>query len=349
MVRGNIMRKFLFCLFSLLILTAFPLKALELDKDMIDDMSRSLSRALPPTIVGPDDRKEITGKAEGAEKAVVVFDMTFKQNYLIGCSGAMIGNKTVLTAAHCLMDMKGNYVDKLTVYATGIQMQKQQEANNVSETHQDTEEDDNSFEAMMNRFKQSSKQKEKEWEQFAPERFGTNFLNAKATSVWVPNGYKEAIRNNDYTKRHNNDYGIIFLDSELGKEISQNGGQILGLKALSEQDFYNIDIVVIGRGNDKSAYSLWKSPGHIKKKDVSWDTNEVYFDADIVIGNSGSPVFKTSDPNNIIALAVEETPAIYGFPAPNVGLPIRQEIVNNINKVKKGEEGFKSHPLPKDK
>ena len=342
MFKGNIMRKFLFCLFSFLILIAIPLKAIEIDNAMIDDMSKDLAEVLSlPTIVGPDDREEITGKAEGAEKAVVVFDMTFKQNHLIGCSGAMIGNKTVLTAAHCLVDMQGHYVDKVTVYATGIQ--KKQEANNVSETHQDTDDSDNSYEAMINRFKQSSKQKEKEWEQFAPERFGTNFLNAKATSVWVPNKYIQSLRNNDYMERHNNDYGIIFLDSELGKEISQNGGQILGLKALSEQDFYNIDIVVIGRGNDKSAYSLWKSPGHIKKKDVSWDTNEVWFDADIVIGNSGSPVFKTSDPNNIIALTVEETPANYGFPAPNVGLPIRQEIVNNINKVKKGE--LKTHYL----
>ena len=331
------MRKFLFCLLSFLILAAFPLKALELDKDMIDDMSRSLSRALPPTIVGPDDREEITGKAEGAEKAAVILDITDRDGLSWKCSGAMIGYKTVLTAAHCITDERGRYAQEVTVYAVGLPEQEKTE---------DTEEPQENTEPLDPKTAELVKKLREAWDEALPD--GTKFPNAKAKAIWVPQEYKKAVSNNDIAEQDNYDYGTLFLESELGKDTG-----VLGLKVLSEKEFADINIVTIGRGKDKKDYSLWRSPGRIKKDDVMLSLNLILFDADVLEGNSGGPIMRKSNPTNIIALAngqLKNVDYVSEGCAPNFALPIRQEIVDHINKVKKGvEDGFKSHPLPKDK
>ena len=328
------MKKLLFSLFNIFVLIALPLQAMEVDMSILNDMSKEISKDLNvPTIVGPDDREEITGKASGPEKAVVVIDIVGNDERGYICSGAMIGYKTVLTAAHCLIDNSGNYAKEIKVYATG--MPKEQKQGGLTPASESTEEATNPHESQVEKYKRMVMQG---WEEKFPD--GSKFPNAKAKSLWVPDKYKKGIRNNDETEKQDNDYGIIFLDSELGKDI----GQVLGLKVLSEAQFFNIDIIVIGRGYDKHNYSLWKSPGHIDRDDVLWPLNMIFFDADVLEGNSGGPIFKKNDLKNIIALATAELPANCDDCSPNVGLPIRQDIVNNINRVKKGE--LKTYTLP---
>ena len=63
------MKKLLFSLFSIFILLASHLQAIEIDMSILNDISKDISNGLAvPTIVGPDDRKEITGKAVGRKK-----------------------------------------------------------------------------------------------------------------------------------------------------------------------------------------------------------------------------------------------------------------------------------------
>ncbi len=318
------MKKLIFCLFGFIVLINFPLQAMEIDMSMLNDMSKNISKEIHlHTIVGFDDREEITGKATGPEKAVIVIDIVSNDGHSYICSGSIIGYKTVLTAAHCLIDDRGKYAKEIKVYATGMPA-KEEKPKGLTPASNDNEEPNNYKEELVKKVR-------KGWEGAFPD--GSKFPNAKAKSLWVPDKYKKGIHNNDETEKQDNDYGIIFLDSELGKDI----GQVLGLKVLSEVQFFNIDIVVIGRGYDKSNYSLWKSPGHIKKDDVLFFMNMVFFDADVMEGNSGGPIFKKNDPKNIIALATGELPANCYDCSPNVGLPIRQEIVNNVNRAKKGE------------
>lgn len=65
-------------------------------------------------IVGQDDRVEITGTAEGYQRAAVVLE----KNGKLWCPGAMVGKNIVLTAAHCVY--KKNFVTGLSVYAAGV-------------------------------------------------------------------------------------------------------------------------------------------------------------------------------------------------------------------------------------
>ena len=114
------MKKILFSLFGIFILLALPLQAMEIDMSVLNDVSKEISKDLHvPTIVGDDDREEITGKATGPEKAVVVIEIK-KSDTKYLCSGAVVGTNTVLTAAHCLVDKEENYAEQVRVYAVGV-------------------------------------------------------------------------------------------------------------------------------------------------------------------------------------------------------------------------------------
>lgn len=275
------MKKFIFSLFSIFILIALPLRAIELDDSMLKDISSEISNNLePPTIVGPDDRKEITGIATGPEMAVVVIGSESSE-----CSGAMVAPNIVLTSAHCLVDEKGNYEKGLTIYATGL----------------------------------------------PPEAaYGNFYPYAKAKALWVPNQYrKKAIIDNHILNqnREKYDYGFIILNDNLGNKTG-----LLGLKVQSDEELNKANITVIGRSGDKNFYSLWKSPGKIGKIKKYY----IYYNADVIEGNSGGPVFKEDDPKNIIALhKIEFTFYNSIRHYPNGGLRIRQEIIDALKNLEK--------------
>ena len=271
------MKKFLFPLFNIFILLAFPLQAIEIDMSLSNDISKEISNELAlPTILGPDDRKEITGIGIGPGRAVVVIGSESGN-----CSGAMVASNIVITAAHCLVDEKGNYEKEISVYAVGL-----------------------------------------------PQTLIHRCPYTKAKELWVPDQFiKTTIDNTNpkhtTKKRGFYDYGFIILDNDLGNRTSW-----LKLKVPSDEDLNKANITVIGHGGDKDFLTLWKSPGQIGKATKYY----VHHNADSVEGNSGGPIFKDDDPKNIIALDNFEFDH-FNFIRhyPNVGLRIRQEMIDTLN------------------
>ena len=337
------MRKFIFSLFSIFILLALPLQA----------------RAAAPTIVGPDDREEITGKAVGPEKAVVVIEIQQKGNSYL-CSGAMVAPNIVLTAAHCLIDDKeGNYAKKVSVYAVGISNAESHDMLQINDSHKEQTSKLNSTSNIKQNFTitqnngritslsedlmngavnliKDAIQKEKKLRRIG---WGVNnwslhvYPFAEAEQLWTPDNFIKHIKDNthEYVLSHKStdDYGLIKLNYNLGDITGW-----LGLKVPSYEELNNADIVIIGRGADKSDRSLWMSPGDIGV--VSSDG--IAFNADTLRGNSGSPVFKRGDMGNIIALVnwggADDIHLDEGYP--NSGLRIRQEMIDAVETVANG-------------
>ncbi|MBO4707050.1 MAG: trypsin-like serine protease [Elusimicrobiaceae bacterium] len=72
---------------------------------------------ISPTIVGEDDRQEITNEnAQDLEKAVVILGRSSHNKIHPICSGAMVGPNLVLTAAHCLVENR-KYKNNIEVFA----------------------------------------------------------------------------------------------------------------------------------------------------------------------------------------------------------------------------------------
>ena len=114
------MKKLIFSLFGIFILLALPLQAIEMDMSILNDMSKEISKDLNvPTIVGPDEREEITGKASESEQAAVVIVIAHKSGHTNSCSGVMLGPRIVLTAAHCI-NKEGKYPIGAQVFAVGV-------------------------------------------------------------------------------------------------------------------------------------------------------------------------------------------------------------------------------------
>ena len=285
------MKKLIFSLFSIFILLALPLQANEIDMSILNDLEI-------PKIVDPDDRKEITGKAS----EIVVLDTPYAR-----CSGSMVASNIVLTAAHCLIDEKGNYVKEINVYAVGLPPAFQDPLSKSKLA------DDTIFKKM---------------------KYSDIYYYATAKDLWVPDQYIQATINNiQYDSREYvlplYDYGFIILDTDLGEITNW-----LKLKVPSDEELTNADMMVIGRGGDKPFLSLWESPGKIGKV----ENHYIYHNANTVSGNSGSPVFKEGDPENIIAIDDFEYKhagkirASLGLTVyPNGALRIRQEMIDTLN------------------
>ena len=58
----------------------------------------------PPSIHGNDDRVRVTNTTDWPHSAVVKLVVTFASGDEFGCSGTLVGTRTVLTAAHCVHD-----------------------------------------------------------------------------------------------------------------------------------------------------------------------------------------------------------------------------------------------------
>ncbi|MBO7605708.1 MAG: trypsin-like serine protease, partial [Elusimicrobiaceae bacterium] len=77
-------------------------------------------------ISAPNNLIEITGTANKYQKPAVtlMFSQSEKEtpgirkDYL--CSGALVGQNIVLTAAHCTMDKKKMFVDNIEIFAPGV-------------------------------------------------------------------------------------------------------------------------------------------------------------------------------------------------------------------------------------
>ena len=113
------MKKHLFILFFLIvpIITwgnESILNVSDIKLDIADVINKS---DIAPTIVGEDDREEITNEnAKDLEKAVVVLGHSYDDEIHASCSGAMVGPNVVLTAAHCLVQ-NGKYKKDIEVFA----------------------------------------------------------------------------------------------------------------------------------------------------------------------------------------------------------------------------------------
>ena len=329
------MKKLLFSLFSIFILLVYPLQ----------------TRAAAPTIVGPDDRESITGQAVGPEQAVVVLEAVSKDGDFWQCSGSMVGRNTVLTAAHCIIDEEGNYAKQISVYAVGIS-KAQASTNRHSVLRPNTSETqgqespsiadiifDPSDRNITNINQQNSSLENLIIEQMEQTRWvydeagNRAYPFAKSKKLWVPDKYIRAVHNpsdeNAIIDKYDYDYGIIVLDNYLGDMT-----RYLGLKIPTKEELTDADIVVIGRGGDKPDRTLWRSPGHINADDMILSQNIIYFNADVLPGNSGGPVFKQDDLTSIVALAVRDigVPHVDEGYTPNFGLPIRKEIIDAVKR-----------------
>ena len=327
------MKKLLLSLFSILILLVYPLQA----------------RAAAPTIVGPDDRVEITGIASKPEQAVVVIEIQYNR-----CSGALVAPNIVLTAAHCLTNENGVFLGRASVYAVGMSINNDHErelskveTNNKertssvvknNETFQNTNplifvtkkvEDMVSgiadLASDINNLAKDIVEYDRQMEHTTWGIYHRSFHAypfAKSRQLWIPKEYRFAILNNDTVKKELYDYGIIILDHNLS-EMTEG---YLGLKVLSDEELEDANIVAIGRGYDKPKRTLWKSPG--KVGEVS--EYIIKINADSVKGNSGGPVLKEDDPTNIIALDNREEGKYTVGGYPNHGLRIRQEMIDAV-------------------
>ena len=308
------MKKLLFLLF--LIASAVAINA----QIVIPDEQES-TPALH-TIVGDDDREDITNNAQNLEKAVVLLKII--SNDGIGfCSGAMVGPKVVLTAAHCFVH-NGEYAEYVEVFAyaannNSSSSDQNENTQKITLNLQDIHDTHKITGAIQEQTQQILAAKETQ------ESENTTPLFTRAINLYAPDEYIELSRNNDYNgKMMEHDYGIVVLNKPIGLDTGW-----YKLKSLNTAQLKSAKIFVYGRPADKPVTTLWKSPGSISFWDVYIRTFK--HNADTLSGNSGGPIVLQKNPDEIIGINVsgkKEDQVSEGYP--NGGLRINKKIINLV-------------------
>lgn len=273
------------------------------------------SKILPMNIIGPDDRQEITGKANGFEQAAVVLEIhetNDKYMYDFQCSGVMVAPNIVLTAAHCLTG-EDTWLESVRVIAAGLP-QKSDDAKSDQTKKKLT-------------FAMTGKTEPAKPEETPSTTGDTTFPSANMVQTMIPyqwEPYDDIYANKLHDSAASYDYGLIILDSNLGIKT----GWLNIATTYNEEDLLHKDIILLGRGHDKPKRTLWRADGRIHKVDAKF----VFHDADMVGGNSGGPILLEEDPYTIVALnnfgpRAAKSPE---YSAPNGGLRINDEILKAI-------------------
>ncbi len=259
------------------------------------------------SIVGEDDRQEITGRAQKFEKAAVVLELEASDGTKVVCSGAMIGKNIVLTAAHCLTTENNHFYQTVQVTAAGLQGDKDKSTRQKDFTK-----------LIKEGLKGSKVNKTPTISE------DLIFPSAKAVKLWVPLNWKNISSKYDEYKSY--DYGIIILDSNLGDTTGW-----FKITSKKTAELQQKEIIVLGRGYDKPLNTLWRSEGRIG----SLSSHFIYHNADMVGGNSGGPILLKDDPYTIIAINNFDQGDEY-LPEGeyvNGGLRISDDIIISVNKI----------------
>ncbi len=323
------------------------------------------------SVVAEDDREDITGSATGLEKAVVVLEMDLDGHKSL-CSGSMVGARTVLTAAHCLnhaghyMNSVRVYAVGLPPSRDNQKPSKPKDRVTPKTPTDDIirvlpPKDKQKIPNLPEKIDSIIRRVGPGWPKLknpavlnskvdagvtaqtqagdAPSLddilrglHNEGYPSAQAQTLWVPSQWIKYTQNNrgssvNLEKEERYDYGIIVLDNPLGDKTGY-----LGMGVSSNSELRNASILVVGRGGDKPARSLWRSRGRVG------DIHPHYFmhNADQVGGNSGGPIFNAYNTNKIIALANfgDGRQHVNGG-YPNGGLRITHGIVNAVKKASK--------------
>lgn len=346
------MKKYLFI--SFLILATLPITSYaqnQSDLWAVFEPQNQINAEQPEfiltSIVARDDRVEITGRANNWEKAVVTLEMDIGNGNVGLCSGSMIDSNIVLTAAHCLSD-NGHFVKGVNVFAVGISKGSNKK-NKPSEVKPkkskiSLEDISKAIEKLRNKSSEESSSLPKDTisnivdsinmnihnnnakQNYISNSFNINsYISATATQLWVPDEYLRItkMQPNNFYEAERYDYGIVILDTDIGEQTGW-----LSIAKKSDAQLNNADIIVLGRPGDKAARSLWRAEGHVGVVDEDF----FYYDADVLGGNSGGPIFDAKEPGTIIGLcnfgsSLPQVP--FGYP--NGGLRINNQIINAVN------------------
>ena len=111
---------------------------------------------------------------------------------------------------------------------------------------------------------------------------------ARAVRIYAAPGTSRLTWGTEFMKK---DYAILVLDQPIGEKSGYFGAKSVNFKKGNA-------INVIGFPGTKNTKSPWLSPGKV----TAVYPNYIYYDADVMGGNSGSPVFLKSDSQNIVAI-----------------------------------------------
>ena len=323
------MKKYLFILFILII----PLITWANQNAWVvfepNNQSKNIS---VPTIVGEDDREEITNNPQDLERAVVLLKMTDQKDRHTFCSGAMVGPNIVLTAAHCVV-YPGKVTKEVKVIATA--------ANNDPYITEKMDNPTNEITKVNINFQAAIPNYTVEYGGYPYSMVSTIYnhvlqdvseaescpissehcTSATATSWCAAAGYIEQAEKHLYATNY--DYAIVTLDKPIGNTTGW-----FDFKIISDEELKNSNIVLISRPGDKPKDTLWKSRGsigHIRPK-------EFKHNADTIEGSSGGPILLEGNPYEIVAINIaQEIADDYideGYP--NLAVRINQDIIDAV-------------------